>query len=221
MRRSLRGGGGGGAVRQVIPPELSSRLSTMLTTVTDDEGTGVLANVPGYDVAGKTGTAQKVDPVTGGYSPDKRVSSFVGFVPAKEPQLVILVLLDEPQEQTYGGLVAAPIFSQIAAQSLRYLQVPATQPQQLVALEPTIEGIIEKSARPVAKVATKKGMDAAQHPLMPDFAGMSSREVLRVMGRDGLNIRLIGSGRVVEQLPLAGQEIVYGDEVWVRLAPPT
>jgi hypothetical protein len=80
--------------------------------------------LPGYEVAGKTGTAAKPDPVTGGYSTSKYVASFVGIVPASKPRLVILVTVDEPQGAIWGGVVAAPAFREIARFDLQYLEVP-------------------------------------------------------------------------------------------------
>jgi cell division protein FtsI (penicillin-binding protein 3) len=91
--------------------------------VDDEGGTGTAAAIPGYYVAGKTGTSQKVDP-SGGYSRDKYVASFVGFVPASDPRLVILVTVDEPRGAIWGGVVAAPAFQQIARFGLQYLEVP-------------------------------------------------------------------------------------------------
>ena len=87
------------------------------------EGTGTLAAVPGYKVAGKTGTAQKPDS-HGGYASGRYVASFIGMVPASSPRLVILVSVDEPQGAIWGGSVAAPAFAQIAAYDLQYLEVP-------------------------------------------------------------------------------------------------
>ena len=92
---------------------------TMLRT-SSIEGTGTLAAIPGYQVAGKTGTASKPDP-DGGYSTTRYVASFVGFVPASRPRLVILVAVDEPQGAIFGGVVAAPAFAQIAKFDLQYL----------------------------------------------------------------------------------------------------
>ena len=86
----------------------------MLQEVTNEGGTGMMANVEGFEVAGKTGTAQKADPAHGGYAAKKRVGSFVGFVPANDPRLVALVLIDEPEVNVYGGVVAAPVFRNIA-----------------------------------------------------------------------------------------------------------
>lgn len=88
------------------------------------QGSGKLAAVEGYTGAGKTGTAQKVEPGQGHYSHRKVIASFVGFVPVEEPQLAILVMLDEPQQARWGGQAAAPVFQRIAQQALRYLQIP-------------------------------------------------------------------------------------------------
>jgi cell division protein FtsI (penicillin-binding protein 3) len=95
----------------------------MLRGVVDD-GTGKEAALEEYTVAGKTGTAQKMDPATGRYSHQKIVASFVGAVPAESPRLVILVLIDEPEGLRWGGSIAAPTFREIARDALQYLQVP-------------------------------------------------------------------------------------------------
>ena len=108
--------------RRVVSAETAEQVNTMLRLVVS-EGTGTLAAVPGYVVAGKTGTAAKPDP-HGGYSDSRYVASFVGFVPATQPRLVIAVAVDEPQGDIYGGVVAAPAFAQIAKFNLRYLEVP-------------------------------------------------------------------------------------------------
>jgi cell division protein FtsI/penicillin-binding protein 2 len=102
-------------------------MAHLLVGVVDTEGgTGSLAAVPGYHVAGKTGTAQK--PIPGGYSTSKYVASFVGFVPATKPRLVILVTVDEPHDAIWGGVVAAPAFQSIAQFALQYLEVPPDAP---------------------------------------------------------------------------------------------
>jgi cell division protein FtsI (penicillin-binding protein 3) len=91
------------------------------------EGTGTYAAIPGYEVAGKTGTAQKPDS-RGGYSTGRYVGSFVGIVPASRPRLVVLVQVDEPHGAIFGGVVAAPAFQQIASFDLRYLEIPPDGP---------------------------------------------------------------------------------------------
>jgi len=110
-------------IRRVISPETARTLLDMLRAVVE-EGTGKAAGLEEYTVAGKTGTAQKLDPATGRYSHQKIVASFVGAVPAESPRLVILVLIDEPETQRWGGSIAAPTFREIAQDALKYLQVP-------------------------------------------------------------------------------------------------
>ncbi len=109
--------------REVVPASVARMVTDMLTAVTEGDGTGIQAAVPGFRVAGKTGTAQKADPATGKYSPDSYTASFVGIVPADKPRLVIAVVLDEPMVGHYGGDLAGPVFRRVAEASLRYLGV--------------------------------------------------------------------------------------------------
>jgi cell division protein FtsI/penicillin-binding protein 2 len=118
--------------RRVLSASVARQLMAMLVNVVA-EGTGTLAHVQGYNVAGKTGTANKPDPQTGGYSTSKYVASFVGMVPATAPRLVILVTVDEPHGAIFGGTVAAPVFQQIARFALQYLDVPPDNPSELAA----------------------------------------------------------------------------------------
>jgi cell division protein FtsI (penicillin-binding protein 3) len=108
--------------RRMLEPGVDRELRTMLKGVVSDQGTAELAAIPGYTVAGKTGTAQKPGP--SGYIPGAYVATFVGMVPASNPRLVVLVSVDEPHGQIYGGTVAAPAFEQIASSDLQYLEVP-------------------------------------------------------------------------------------------------
>jgi cell division protein FtsI (penicillin-binding protein 3) len=108
--------------RRLVSPKIARQLMTMLKDVVA-EGTGQFAAVPGYQVAGKTGTAQKPDS-HGGYATGRYVASFVGIVPASRPRFVILVAVDEPRGAIWGGTVAAPAFQQIARFDLQYLEVP-------------------------------------------------------------------------------------------------
>ena len=108
--------------RRIFSKTVSAQMMAMLRDVVSAEGgTGAAAAVPGYTVAGKTGTAAK--PVPGGYSTTKYVASFVGVVPAKDPRLVVLVSIDEPGGAIWGGVVAAPAFADIARSSLVELEV--------------------------------------------------------------------------------------------------
>lgn len=203
--------------RQVIAPETARAVTLMMEAVAVEGGTGMSAAVEGYKVAGKTGTAQKVDPITKWYSVDKRTASFVGFVPADNPRLTILVVIDEPKTSPYGGVVAAPAFSAIALQSLCYLKVPPDQP--LKKRPETIEAKAAPPADQVPVAAEGTIYNAAEGSRMPDFRGMSMRQALRNMEKHGLNVKLIGSGRAVEQNPLAGHRVSPVDQVWVRFAP--
>lgn len=112
-------------VRRVISIQSSRQMVDILKHVVKD-GTGKNAAVKGYEIAGKTGTAQKYDPRTGRYSKNAYVSSFIGFAPADAAKIAILVMIDEPKGAYYGGSVAAPVFSNIARETLRYLNVPSS-----------------------------------------------------------------------------------------------
>src|SRR3954468_21195484 len=112
------------APRRVISPETSLQLRTMLEGVFGPGGTASEVSIPGYKLAGKTGTANKVDPTTGEYSTSRYVASFVGFAPALRPKLLTMVVVDEPQGAIYGGEVAAPAFGQIMSFALQYLKIP-------------------------------------------------------------------------------------------------
>ncbi|MEI7560254.1 MAG: penicillin-binding transpeptidase domain-containing protein, partial [Actinomycetes bacterium] len=109
--------------RRVLSLATSLRLRRMLKGVLADGGTASGAEIPGFDLAGKTGTAQKVDPATGTYSTSNYIASFVGFAPARSPRLLAAVVVDEPQGDIYGGSVAAPAFSRIMAFALPYLGI--------------------------------------------------------------------------------------------------
>jgi cell division protein FtsI (penicillin-binding protein 3) len=226
------------ALRQVVSAQTAYTVRDMLMTVTEKGGTGTLAVVPGYRTAGKTGTAQKADAATRKYSVDKRVASFVGFIPAENPKLVIHVLLDEPKGQVYGGLIAAPIFSHVASQTLQLLGVPPTYPEDRNTILPSAEEIAKILGGAEAEEAG--GLDlhsfddivavdengetvvpVPSGPVMPNFIGLSSRQVLEMAQENSLNLKLIGSGRVTEQDPVAGMPIPLGSAIWVRLESPS
>ena len=116
--------------RRVLSPSIAGQVLRMLENVVS-EGTGTLAAVPGYTIAGKTGTAAKPDPLTGGYSTWNYVASFIGIIPASRARFVILVSVDEPRGAIWGGVVAAPAFKRIADFVLQYLEVPPDDPASL------------------------------------------------------------------------------------------
>lgn len=116
--------------RRVVSPETARTVTAILEGVVTD-GTGGKAAIPGFRVAGKTGTAQKVDPRTGRYSATQFVGSFVGFVPADNPRLAMIVVIDEPHGEAWGGTVAAPVFRRVGEQVLNYLGVSSNEPVKL------------------------------------------------------------------------------------------
>ncbi len=117
-------------IRQVLSPEAAARTKKILIGVIEN-GTGKLAKVPDFTAAGKTGTAQKVEP-NGTYSHSKFVASFIGFAPAEDPQIVIVVTVDEPRGTYYGGTVSAPVFKKVAAEVLKYLKTKQSSQDALV-----------------------------------------------------------------------------------------
>ncbi len=205
------------ALRRVISPDTALKVTRMMEGVTAPGGTGTNAAVDGYRVAGKTGTAQKADPVSHRYSASKRTGSFIGFVPADRPRLTILVVIDEPKTSPYGGVVAAPVFHGIALNALAYLKIAPHNGTLRKAKN------AETGTAPAAtqeSMAEGEGVDVpAGGETMPDFRGMSMRRVMQVMEKRNINIRLMGSGRAMEQHPAPGQAIRGSDEVWVRFAP--
>jgi cell division protein FtsI (penicillin-binding protein 3) len=196
-------------VRRVVEPETAEALTDLLRLVVR-EGTGHLAKVPGYVVAGKTGTAQKVD-ASGHYSMVDHVASFVGFVPAARPAVVILASLDTPRgERNEGGDVAAPLFARVAEDTLRVLAVPPDDPDRVlraVAVSPA--NLVPAAYR--AQPARPAVEPPAEGPgLMPDLRGRSAREAAIDAARRGLVVELRGSGKVVDQSPRPGVEIEPG-----------
>jgi cell division protein FtsI (penicillin-binding protein 3) len=121
-------------VRRVISRETARTLKEILQTVVLPGGTGVNAALQGYTVAGKTGTARKIDE-NGRYSDDRHVASFIGFAPVDRPQIAVLVVIDEPRTQMYGGVVAAPVFRVIAQSTLNYLNIPPQRPSEKLRVE--------------------------------------------------------------------------------------
>jgi cell division protein FtsI (penicillin-binding protein 3) len=116
--------------RRPIAPDTVHALTTILEGVVTN-GTGTKASVPGYRVAGKTGTAQKIDPMTGGYSATSFVGSFLGYAPVGDPRITVLVIIDEPQTEAWGGVVAAPVFRRVVEQVLPYLGIFSTDVSRL------------------------------------------------------------------------------------------
>ncbi len=186
-------------VRRVLSEKTARLLTSMLKGVVSDEGTGVMADVEGFEVAGKTGTAQKPDLANGGYSDKKRVASFIGFVPADDPRLVLLVLVDEPQVNVYGGVVAAPAFQNIARGVLRHLGVVPETREALPFVKASRENWVSAEHR------NGKGRVMRENALLvPDFVGLSLREAVSKARALRIKVEMYGNGYVVKQSPVPG-----------------
>ena len=199
------------AVRRVVSTRSARTTTELLRRVVEEEGgTGTKARLEDFPVAGKTGTAQKVDPSTGVYS-SKRIGSFVGFVPADEPRAVILVLIDEPATSSYGGVVAAPVFPAIAAAVLKRLGVEPPAPIVVARAPRGAPG--KPSAR---RARTEAASSVAE---TPSFLGLSLREALARAQASGWEVRVTGTGYVAAQQPMPGTRIVAERRLALRLSP--
>ncbi len=203
------------AVRQVISPQTAATLTDILTGVVA-EGTGHKAALPGYRVAGKTGTAQKPDPVTHVYSRRPGVLSFIGFVPADAPRLVILALLDEPKTVVWGSEAAAPIFAAVAAPVLRHLDVPPSD--SVTAVQIVRGGPADRA--PDSPAAPGLEPSPGQDPVMPDLTGRSLRQALGALAALDVEVSVSGRGLVVRQSPAPGTAVGPGVFCRLELAPP-
>jgi cell division protein FtsI (penicillin-binding protein 3) len=196
--------------RRVISEKNAAIVREMMVAVTEKGGTAPQAAIAGFRVAGKTGTAQKVDSVTGGYSLDKMVSSFVGMVPADNPAMVVSVTINEPEGSAYGGVVAAPVFANFAGQALSYLDILPKGSVETIASVAADSAPLPDLSALLPEVESNDGL------VMPDLRGMSYRQVLNMMQEQQLNLKLSGSGQVVEQSPAPGRTISFGKQAWVR-----
>ena len=140
-------------VRRAITENAAAQMVKALKTVVSPEGTAPKAALEHYTVAGKTGTAQKIE--NGTYASDKFISSFIGFFPADNPELCISIVMDEPKQGRYGGLTAAPVFKQVAERAANYLNIrpdlneKATSPAEIITAAPDPRPIKAVAARPL------------------------------------------------------------------------
>ncbi|MGE0041275.1 MAG: penicillin-binding protein [Vicinamibacterales bacterium] len=197
-------------VRDVIKPETAAILTGIMEEVVA-RGTATLAQVPGFTVAGKTGTAAKL--VNGRYSKSEYNASFVGFVPSRDPRLTIIVVIDSPKAKGYyGGGVAGPVFQRIATASLRQLGIAPTlnaAPPVVVARH-AASPLTATSASLVEPAIVTLQAGPTRDSVVPDLRGLSARDALRTLARLGLTARLSGDGVVVEQSLEAGSPLERG-----------
>ena len=198
-------------IRTAISPETAAELTSIMEAVVE-RGTARAAQVPGYTVAGKTGTAEKL--IDGRYSNVDHNASFVGFVPSRQPVLTISVMIDTPRDGVYtGGAVAAPVFQRVAEAALRHLAVtPTVNPLPPILVTPSPQprvALTSTRSRPSAVLLA--GAEASAGPgLMPDLRGMSAREAVGALGPLGLTTRLQGVGFVRDHEPGPGAAVDRG-----------
>ncbi|OQY43355.1 MAG: hypothetical protein B6240_12585 [Desulfobacteraceae bacterium 4572_87] len=210
-------------VKRVISSKTAKKVAAILEGVATEEGTAKQAAIEGYRVAGKTGTSQKVDPKTKRYSKKKYVASFVGFVPADNPRLVIMVMIDEPKGHIYGGLVAGPVFREVGAWALNHLRI---NPQLSFLEDVRVKSVLANHqtknavALQTPPVATGEPTHEPQAGQLPDFTGLGMREVLTRGRALGLKVCLEGSGLAIEQNPDPGSPLETVQSVKVNFKPP-
>lgn len=194
--------------RQVITPEVAEEMRTMMEKVVS-EGGGKTAQIKGYKIAGKTGTAEKLSP-KGGYIPGVYIASFVGFVPSDAPKYAMIIMLDSPKGAFYGSQVSAPIFRDTLQQ---ILVAEGIEPSSWEGL-PTVESLLAKTAREAAPLAALEA-DGNGAVKLPNLAGHSIRNVAAALGGAGLQLIPMGSGTSWKQSPAPGTVLHTGDTVTV------
>jgi cell division protein FtsI (penicillin-binding protein 3) len=199
-------------VRKVLSTEAARHSARILENAVGETGTGFPASISGYRVAGKTGTAQKVDPGTRRYSDKNYIALFVGFAPADKPRMLMVVVVDEPEKKKYGGLAAAPVFREVGAWTMNRLQI--NPDMRLVHKEDRQEEPAKKGA--VRVVVTQEGPG-----LLPDFKGRTIREVLKTGRSLGLEVVPEGTGLAYSQQPSPGLSLDKITRVRVSFRPPT
>jgi cell division protein FtsI (penicillin-binding protein 3) len=206
-------------MRRTIEPDTAATLTAIMEQVVE-RGTARAAQIEGYTIAGKTGTAAKL--VNGHYQKSDYNASFVGFIPSRNPALTILVVIDSPHGNGYtGGAVSAPVFKRIAEAALTYLGVGPNlnAPPPVLVTRHDAAADAEVTAQPArAARMLSATLEPARNGLMPDLRGLSGREALRLLSQIGLTARLSGDGFVVEQAPAAGSALVRGDACALRLS---
>lgn len=231
-------------IRRVLSESNAKELARLLETVVEKGGTGTAARLENQRVAGKTGTAQKVIPGQKGYAKNRYVASFVGFAPARDPKLVVLVTIDEPHGEYYGGLVSAPAFREIMKQSLAYLKVPSDSlylaekdlPKNSTKVSATLlkekkeNKKTENSSEILPSRAVSEALDAKldvdseksarDGNAVPDFTGLSVREAMRRAQSQNFKIQIKGSGICKRQDPRAGVNIEKDISIVLECEPP-
>ncbi len=198
-------------LRRVISPETAAALTTIMEGVVT-EGTAKRAQIDGFTIAGKTGTAQKL--INGHYSHSDHYASFVGFLPSRNPAIAMVVVIDSAKGPNgdHGGTVAAPIFQRISEAALRYLAIPRNvnpAPPVLVARQ-NADGTAPAGTAPAQTQPVVSLVADGRDGTVPDVRGMGAREAIRKLVTVGLNARISGDGVVVSQTPAPGEPLERG-----------
>ena len=222
--------------RDIISYDTAKKVRGILEGVVGKGGTAPKAAIKGYHVAGKTGTVQKVDPIKKTYSDKKYVAFFCGFAPSDSPAIVILVALDEPKGKPYGGgIIAAPVFSDVGRWTLNHLNViPSFPPATARPASQARPSLLPSGARRTGH--ERAGQQSFSHPvereketvvlnpdlpgLIPDLKGLGVRDVLRKARRLGLKVVVKGSGLAVKQSPAPGTPLKKQRLLTVTFRPP-
>jgi cell division protein FtsI (penicillin-binding protein 3) len=222
-----------GALKQTVFPqpqalpirhEAIATLQTFVEAVVDEGGSGLQAEIPGYSVAGKTGTAQVIG-ASHTYADGGYIASFVGYVPATKPAFAMIALIRGPKKEHYGGRVAAPLFRKIGQQVLKYLDVPPDRIQNNPAIQvasafPRVNvATLPESIEPVAytppekhhKLVIAADDDKASELVMPSLQGKTAGEAVQMLTKLNRPFRLLGSGTVIKQWPMAGTLLTEDD----------
>jgi cell division protein FtsI (penicillin-binding protein 3) len=216
--------------RRSVSEKTAATVLEMMRNVVGPEGTGRRAALRDVAVAGKTGTAQKLDRETGTYAPNRYLAWFVGVVPAEDPRLAIVAVLDEPKGDAHtGGAVAAPLFARVAAAQLRHLGI-VTEPGFPRVQTAATEAKPRAETKPRASTPRPRAQAAAPRPrplarfgdrvLLPDFRGLSIPEVRKLAASTPLDVEILGRGLAVAQEPDPGTILAGSSRrVQVRFAP--
>lgn len=223
---------------RVISAETAATMQAILEQVVEG-GTGRLAQIQGYRVAGKTGTAQMINPESRSYADGAYMASFCGFAPVNDPALVGVVMLYDPRGQFYyGGRIAAPLFSSVTRWALRYLDVPPSKrvprkrpPAKAYSDESLVDFVAGRVESPADGEAlalaqnpapaepggsTESQSEAAPQAVAPDMRGLTMREAFSLAASLGIQIESTGSGVAQEQFPAAGEALARGQALRLR-----
>lgn len=218
--------------KRVISPKVAEEVTQALESVTQDPGTGIKAAVTGYRVAGKTATAQVIDPATRAYSHSKHIASFIGFALGIEPKIVIFTALDEPKGIYYASETAAPLFHDVlSAVATRFSlpEQPMPQTEQKRTLASAKQDQLKLSqARSVAAPVSKpealdwQGTNALGTMVwkMPSLHGLTAREAMEVLQGHQFKLEVLGDGVVKSQSPEEGKQLSEGELVRLSLGDP-